>query len=300
VTPESSVRELIDRGMAAGGEWIAYAAVGLIAAGGSLALVLMAVTSDSALRRRLGRYQAALDGHLRFLLVRTTGMNIIRVQAALIALLAVAAFVSADVFILALAPLIAGAPLILLRRRADRRTLAVEMQLDGWLMVLANALRAAPSLGEALATSASLARPPISEEVDLVLKEARLGSPIDEALLHMGARVQSRLLWGAVATLLIARQTGGDVSRVLEESADTLREMIRLEGVVKTKTADARVQAYVLAGMPFALLAAIHFIDPHWLDALGSSALGGLVAAGAAALWVLGFLSARKILAVDL
>ena len=297
---ESSIAELIDRAMAAGGEWIAYAAVGLIAVGGSLGLVLMAVTSDSALRSRLVRYEAALDRRLRFLLSRTTAVRVVRVQASLLAILLLASFLARDWFLLLLAPFIAGAPIVVLRRRADRRTLAIELQLDGWLVVLSNALKAAPSLGEALATSAGLARPPMSEEVDLVLKEARLGSPIDQALFHMGDRVESRLLWGAIATLLVARQTGGDVSRILEETAGTLREMARLEGVVKTKTADARVQAYVLAGVPFGLLAAIHLIDPTWLSALGDSAMGGLIVAGAAALWVLGFLSARKILAVDL
>jgi tight adherence protein B len=292
------VSELLDRIAAAG--WTAYVAIGLIAGGGSLVLVLTAVSSDSTLRRRLATYQAALDQELRFLLARTSGARLLRLQIGLVAALLVISFLLGDGFPLLLAPLVAGAPWVLLRRRRDRRVLALELQLDGWLIVLSNALRAAPSLGEALATSAVLTRAPTSEEIDLVLKEVRLGSPIDQALLHMGARVNSRLLWGAIATLLVARQTGGDVSRILEESAATLREMSRLEGVVKAKTADARAQAYVLAGMPFALLAAVHFIDPTWLDALGSSALGYLIVGAAGALWVLGFLSARKILAVDL
>jgi tight adherence protein B len=284
----------------AAASWTAYVAIGLIGGGGALALVLAAVTSDSALRRHLAGYEAALDQELRFLLSRTTGANILRVQAGIIAATLVGAFLLADPFLLLITPLVAGAPLVVLRRKRDRRVLALELQLDGWLIVLANALRAAPSLGEALATSAGLTRSPTSDEIDLVLKEVRLGSPIDQALLHMGARVKSRLLWGAIATLLVARQTGGDVSRILEESAATLREMARLEGVVKAKTADARVQAYVLAGMPFALLAAVNFIDPNWLNVLGSSAVGYLIMGAAGALWVLGFLSARKILAVDL
>lgn len=290
--------ELLDKIAAAG--WTAYVAIGLIAGGGALALVLAAVTSDSALRKRLAGYEVSLDQELRFLLSRTSGATVLRIQAAIIAAIVVAAFLLDDPFLLLLSPLVAGAPLVVLRRRRDRRVLALELQLDGWLIVLANALRAAPSLGEALATSAGLTRSPTSDEIDLVLKEVRLGSPIDQALLHMGARVKSRLLWGAIATLLVARQTGGDVSRILEESAATLREMARLEGVVRAKTADARVQAYVLAGMPFALLAAVNFIDPTWLSALASSALGYLIMGAAGALWVLGFLSARKILAVDL
>jgi tight adherence protein B len=181
-----------------------------------------------------------------------------------------------------------------------QRVERLEKQLDAWLTCLSNALRASPSLGEALATSAALLRPPMSDELDLLLKEARLGVSIDQALLHMAARVGSRSLWGAVATLLVGRETGGDMSRILEDSAASLREMSRLDGVVRAKTAEGRSQAYVLAGVPFLLLGAIQALDPHWLEPLGESMIGFLILGAASALWVLGFLTARRILALDL
>jgi tight adherence protein B len=293
------VKASIDRFLAGNQSWIGYAALGLIAIGGAAALVLMWFGRDSGMRRRLLRYEAALDKEIGFLLLRTTGARISRIQLAATGAVLMAAFLLEDFYLLLLVPLIAGAPIAVLQRRRDKRIARIELQLDGWLMVLSNALKAAPSLGEALSTSQTLSRPPMSEELDLVIKEIRLGSPTDHALRQMATRVNSRTLWGAVATLLVSRQTGGDVSRIIEESAETLREMARLEGVVKTKTADGRAQAYVLGALPFVLLAAIHFIDPHWLSALGDSALGYLLTAAAAALWVLGFLAARRILAVD-
>ena len=292
--------EGLENFVAANESWIGFAAVAMIAIAGSAAMMLVALDPSSGVRRRLARYEAALDKEIEFLLYRTTGQKIARIQLYIIAGVLIAAFLLADVFVLALLPFVAIIPIAVLQRRRDKRIAAIELQLDGWLMVLSNALKAAPSLGEALATSQSLSRPPMSEEIDLVLKEIRLGNPTDQALLHMAARCNSRTLWGAVATLLVSRQTGGDVSRILEDSADTLREMARLEGVVKTKTADGRAQAYVLGVLPVFLLAAIHFVDPNWLSALGSSALGYLITIAAATLWILGFLSARRILAVDI
>lgn len=292
--------EALERFIAANESWIGYAAIGLIVLAGTTAAMLVALDPTSGPRRRLARYEASLDKEIEFLLYRTTGHKIARVQLIIIAVVLVGAFLLADVFVLALVPLVAFTPLAVLQRRRDKRIAAIELQLDGWLMVLSNALKAAPSLGEALSTSQTLSRPPMSEEVDLVLKEVRLGNPVDQALLHMAARCNSRTLWGAVATLLVSRQTGGDVSRILEDSAETLREMARLEGVVKTKTADGRAQAYVLGVLPVFLLAAIHFVDPNWLSALGSNALGYLITIAAATLWILGFLSARRILAVDI
>ena len=292
--------EALENFVAANESWIGFAAIGLIALAGTAALMIVSLDPNSGPRRRLARYEASLDKEIGFLLYRTTGQKIARIQIAIITAVLVGAFLLDDIFFLALVPLVAVIPIAVLQRRRDKRIAAIELQLDGWLMVLSNALKAAPSLGEALATSQSLSRPPMSEEVDLVLKEVRLGNPTDQALLHMAARCNSRTLWGAVATLLVSRQTGGDVSRILEDSADTLREMARLEGVVKTKTADGRAQAYVLGVLPVFLLAAIHFVDPHWLSALGSNALGYLITIAAATLWILGFLSARRILAVDI
>jgi tight adherence protein B len=291
--------EAIENFVAANESWIGFAAIAFIALAGTAVMMLLALDPSSSPRRRLARYEAAIDKEIAFLLYRTTGERIARIQLAIIAAALIAAFLIADVFVLFLVPLVAATPLAVLQRRRDKRIARIELQLDGWLMVLSNALKAAPSLGEALATSQTLSRPPMSEEVDLVLKEVRLGNPTDQALLHMAARCNSRTLWGAVATLLVSRQTGGDVSRILEDSADTLREMARLEGVVKTKTADGRMQAYVLGVLPVFLLAAIHFVDPNWLSALGSNALGYLITIAAATLWILGFLSARRILAVD-
>jgi tight adherence protein B len=291
--------EAIENFVAANESWIGFASIALVVLGVTAALMIVSLDPTSAVRRRLARYEAALDKEIGFLLYRTTGQKIARIQLGIIAAILVVSFLLEDGFFLALVPLVGFTPIAVLQRRRDKRIAKIELQLDSWLMVLSNALKAAPSLGEALSTSQTLSRPPMSEEVDLVLKEIRLGNPTDQALLHMAARCNSRTLWGAVATLLVSRQTGGDVSRILEESADTLREMARLEGVVKTKTADGRAQAYVLGVLPVFLLAAIHFVDPHWLSALGSNALGYLITIAAVALWILGFLSARRILAVD-
>jgi tight adherence protein B len=288
----------LDR-LAGGAAWLPYLAIALIALGGGFALVLLATSAGSPLHRSLERYRAALDADLRFLLSPTRAADVVRGQAIGIAVVVVAALLLASPLVLVAGFAIALVPYNVLRHRREQRIAAIELQLDGWLMVLSNALKAAPSLGEALTTSAGLTRAPMSEELDLTLKEIRLGSPLDEALLGLATRVKSRTLWGAVATLLVSRQTGGDVSRTLEESADTLREMARLEGVVRAKTADGRNQATVLSCIPFALVLAIHLIDPRWLAPLFTSTLGYAIVAAAGVLWLLGFGAARRILAVE-
>ena len=104
----------------------------------------------------------------------------------------------------------------------------------------------------------------------------------------------------ALASLRIGQRTGGQLPDILERSAQALREMARLEGVVRTKTAEGKAQAYVVGVIPFPLVALLHYIDPGFLNPLLVSARGHLVLAAALVLWLLSIVVAKKVLRVDI
>lgn len=182
---------------------------------------------------------------------------------------------------------------------ASRRTQRMEGQLDHWLSSLAASLRVTPALGQAISYSASLVSAPLRDELNSLSDELLLGSGVDEALARMADRIGSRTLRSAVATLRVGRNTGGQLPELLERSAAVLREMARLEGVFRTKTAEGRAQASVVSMIPFALLALLNWIDPQLIAPLFETPRGHLVLAAAATLWILQLLAARKILHVD-
>lgn len=280
--------------------WLGYGGVVLFVIGVTAGLAVMVLDPKSELRRAWARYEAALDAECRFLLIQRTGASIARLQLGGAAIAPVLTFLLDDYIFLLLIPPIALAPYYVLKRRSAERVQHLEAQLDPWLLMLSNALKAVPSLGEAVANSAKLMRPPMSQELDLALKEMKLGTPLDQAVLNMSMRIGSPAISSALATILVGRQTGGDLPKILEESAATLREMARLEGVVRTKTAEGKTQAYVLGVIPFVLIGAIHMVDEHWLDPLGRTTLGFAIIAVAAVLWLGAIFLARKILAVDI
>ncbi|HEY8431532.1 MAG TPA: type II secretion system F family protein [Sandaracinaceae bacterium] len=279
---------------------LGYAGIALLTLGTTVGLAVMVLDPSSDLRRLWGRYEALLESQCRFLLIQRSGASIARMQLAACGVVALVALLLEDTFLLLLIPPIALAPAFILRQRCAERVQRIEDQLSPWLLMLANALKASPSLGEAIASSAKLQRPPISQELDLALKEMKLGTPLDQAMLNMSTRIGSQAVSGALATILVGRQTGGDLPRILEESAATLREMARLEGVVRTKTAEGKSQAYVLGVIPFVLIGAIHLVDEHWLEPLGRTTLGFIIIGVAALLWVAAIFLARRILAVDI
>lgn len=266
--------------------------------GGVSALTLMLVDPNSALRKAWTRYVAELDREFRFQLWKIRATRVAWIQVALIFLLLLAAI--EDWIFLTLVPFVALGPLLWLRQKHEERVRLLEDYLDSWLLMLANALKASASLGEAIQSSAKLMRPPFSEELDLLIKETKLGTPIDHAVLNMSMRIRSRIISSTLATLLVGRQTGGDLPQILEQSAATLREMARLEGVVRTKTAEGKMQAIVLAAIPFVLLFAIHQVDNHWLEPLFETSIGTIVLVVATTMWVTAVVLARRILVVDI
>lgn len=204
--------------------------------------------------------------------------------------------------------LVAGAVLMpffflppwLLQRRMVARRERIEQQLAGWMTALSRSLQAVPSLGEAIEVSASLSEAPLSEELHVLLGEVSFGRPLDDALNRWSARVQSRVLKLSLAILQVGRRTGGRLGEVLETGAASLREMERLEGVLRTKTAEGRIQALVVGVVPFPLCFAIFLMDPGFFIPLYTTGTGYVLSAVAVVFWIGAILSARKILAVQL
>lgn len=260
--------------------------------------VLLALLCDPALHARARAHVARLERDLRVLQTPLTGARAARLQlSAVCALLAASTLVGA--WLLPAALTCAVAPGALLERARARRSAQIDVQLDGFLLALANALKASPALGDALAACAPLLAAPLRGEIELVLREQQLGVPLDRALANMAERVRTPVVSAALATLCIARDTGGNLGRTLERAAASLRELARLEGVVRTKTAEGRAQTLVIAGLPVPLVWGLDRLDPGFLAPVWNSGTGHMVLAAALVLWAIALLLARKIIEVD-
>jgi tight adherence protein B len=176
----------------------------------------------------------------------------------------------------------------------------LEHQLDTWLLMLANALKSTSSVGEAITSTVTLVPKPFSEEVDLLVKEIRLGAPLDRAVNAMTRRINSTSISGALATIIVARQTGGDLPRTLERAAAALREATRLEGVLRTKTAEGRGQVFVLASVPFVLCIVIASLNASWFDPMLNHRIGQAILVACALAWTIASVWAHQIVKADL
>jgi tight adherence protein B len=269
--------------------------------GGCAALsYFMLRTGGGPIDRLVSRYSARLDRHLSFLLISYRGSRLARAQIATCAVsLAMFALTRSPVFAL-FGVIAASAPPFLLWKRHQQRVATLERQLDTWLLMLANALKATSSVGEAVASTVALVPKPFGEEVDLLVKELRLGVPLDRAIHSLSRRIHSTPVSGALTTIVVARQTGGDLSRTLERTAAALREAARLEGVFRTKTAEGRGQVLVLAAAPLVLCVIIAWLDRAWFDPMLTQVVGRVILGSCVAVWAFAALWAHHIAGADL
>jgi tight adherence protein B len=251
--------------------------------------------------RYWARYVGHLEKRLRGLFQHdVSGAAIARGQGAVLALVLAAAIYLGRPEVYLAVPIVAAAPVLVLEQRRVARCKAVEAGMDGFITTLANALKSTPSIGSALAYSKPLIPAPLDEELGLALKEIRVGSTVDEALMNMGARIRSLPLDATLSGILIGRQVGGDLTKILETTAATLREMARLHGVLRAKTAEGKGQLMVLAVFPALILVAFDMTSPGYFDPLTTSVIGYVVIAIGTSLWIGAVILARKILAVNL
>ena len=99
---------------------------------------------------------------------------------------------------------------------------------------------------------------------------------------------------------VIQRQVGGNLPRILETTADTLREMSRLQGVVRSKTAEGKVQLFVVALAPIFLVGGFHLLNPSYFTPLVQRPIGAVIIVLSILLWAVSLVLARRIVSVDL
>ena len=173
-------------------------------------------------------------------------------------------------------------------------------QLEDALLSMSSSLKAGFSINQALEVIAQENRRPISFEFNLLIQELRLGVSLDDALEKMTRRLDCPDFELVAVSILTARQTGDELTATLERLAGVIRERVRITARIRALPAQGRMQAVIIALMPFGLLLAMINIVPDMMNAFFSTVVGILCLLSVIVLDVLGFLSIRKITNIDI
>lgn len=190
-------------------------------------------------------------------------------------------------------------PLLLLSRKAAKRSRQLQAQLPDVLMVIASSLRAGHSFLQALDMVTKELADPAAHEFTRAVTEIRLGRPVDEALRTLADRSGSDdFEWSAMA-INIQRQVGGNLAELLESVAGTIRERQTLRRQVRVLSAEGRLSVVILSVLPFLLATYLFFIRRDYLLVLFQTMVGRLLLAGAAILMLIGYAWMRRVVKLD-
>jgi len=187
----------------------------------------------------------------------------------------------------------------LLKFLKRRRLNKFNLQLVDTLVSMSNALKAGFSIIQAFESVVKDGENPIAQEFDVFLQQTRVGVSFQEALRNLEERVGSEDLTLVVLAIESARITGGNLTEIFEKISTTIRERMRIEGRIRTLTAQGRLQGFIVGAMPVAIGFAMMIVDPEMMVPFLHSMLGLGIIVAVAVLIACGALVIRKIIAID-
>ncbi len=186
-------------------------------------------------------------------------------------------------------------PFLYLRFKRSTRMGEFEQQLPEALDFLARSMRAGHAFTISLEMLGAESPDPLGQEVRTLFNELNLGAPIEVALTNFSRRMPLIDVKMFVSSVLLQRQTGGNMSEILQRLAYVIRERFRLRGQVRAASAHGRMTAIVLSVLPLVLVLALTIIAPEYLRILAEDPDGKYLIVGAILAQIAGYYVMRRI-----
>ncbi|MEO8521980.1 MAG: type II secretion system F family protein [Acidobacteriota bacterium] len=200
-----------------------------------------------------------------------------------------------------LAGFAAGAllPFVVLRVKRTRRMRAFEEQFPEGLDLISRALKAGHAFATGLKMVADEMPEPVGPEFRKTFDEQNFGLPMKDALDNLTFRMPLLDVRFFATAVLIQRETGGNLSEILENLSHVVRERFKILRQVRVYTAHGRFTGYVLLALPAFLGIALSFINPDHMKTLFHDPLGRMLLTGALVMQSIGFVWIKHVIKIE-
>lgn len=195
-----------------------------------------------------------------------------------------------------LALLFALTPYLYVRHRRKKRLEQLEEQFPESLDFLARSMRAGHAFSISLEMIGEEIADPLGQEFRALFNEQNLGAPLDVALHNFTDRVPLLDVRFFTSSVLLQKQTGGNLSEILQRLAYVIRERFRLKGQVKAASAHGRLTATILTLLPVATMLGLLVVAPGYLQGMAEDSTGKYMIGGAIFAQILGNFFIKKII----
>lgn len=186
-----------------------------------------------------------------------------------------------------------------LRFQKSKRLKKFNTALPDAIELMSRALRAGHSMSSSIEIIAEQSVEPLAAEFADVYQQQKFGIPFRDAILEMGERVPSKDLHFLITAILVQKETGGDLTEILDRTTHVIRERVRIEGEIRTYTAQGRLTGWILSLMPAVMLVLINIVNPGYSYILFHDPLGQKMLYAGGGLIVVGALIIRKIVDIQ-
>jgi tight adherence protein B len=188
---------------------------------------------------------------------------------------------------------------MLLKYQKSRRLKLFNAALADAIELMARALRAGHSMASAIEIVAEQSPQPLGSEFGIVFQQQKFGIPFRDAILQLGDRVPSKDLHFLITAILVQKETGGDLTEILDRTTHVIRERVRIEGEIRTYTAQGRLTGWILASLPVIMLILINIVTPGYSAVLFHDPLGQDLLYAGGTLIIIGGLIIRKVVNIQ-
>jgi tight adherence protein B len=191
-----------------------------------------------------------------------------------------------------------AAPLLYLIRKKKKRMEKFERQLPDALELISRALKAGHAFTGGLRMAADEFEDPMGVEFGKTVDEINFGVSVPDALMNLTQRVDCEDLKFFAVSVIVQRETGGNLSEILEALGRLIRERFKFQGRVRILSAEGRMSATVLLVMPFVVVGFLSLINPDYMSVLFSDPLGTYLIILALSMMGFGSLMIKKLVAI--
>lgn len=189
-------------------------------------------------------------------------------------------------------------PPVYIQRQKRKRMISFENQLGDVLAIISNCLRSGLTFQQAMENIAKEMPDPIAREFGRAVREIKYGNTVEKALHNMTVRIKSADLLLTVSAVLIQRQVGGNLSEVLDNISETIKERLKIKDEIRVLTATGRISGTVIGMLPVGIGVILLLLNPDYITLFFETTMGKMLLVLAGVLELIGFLFVKKIVTV--
>ena len=193
----------------------------------------------------------------------------------------------------------AAIPFVVLMRKRTVRLRRFEEQFPEALDLLSRAIKAGHAFQTAMGMVAEEGAEPMGPEFRKTFEEQNYGLPLKDALNNLAIRMPLLDVRFFVTAVLIQRETGGNLSEILDNLAYVVRERFKILRQVRVYTAHGRMTGYVLLALPAFLAVALMFINPDHMNILFRERMGQMLLMTAIVMQTIGYVWIRQVIKIE-